>query len=352
MTSLTTLIDIPTEVYVCENCAHVQSPNLPDVKAFYDTEYKISLQSDDHDQLYETKSGVPIFRTAHQAGLVLDLELPEGANILDFGAAKATTLRAVVEKRPDLVPHVFDVSNDYREHWSEWVAEENQATYELPEDWRGRFQAITAHFVIEHVDEPVKILKKLAACLAPGGQLFFSVPDPLGNSGDLLVVDHLNHFTEASLRWALRESGMHVDGISQTSFRGAHCVRATRLPDGELKASEIEKSAELSEAKEKLQWWADVLSRLEDGKNFAIYGAGFYGTLISSRLKARPICFLDRNPHLQGQTHVGRPVLSPEDCPEEVELIYSGLNPDHARAILETQNEWMPAKARISYLAV
>ena len=350
MTSLSTLIDIPSDVFVCLQCGHIQSPNLPDVQAFYDNEYRISLQSDEHDQLYETRKGKPVFRTDHQAQIVLELDLPQNAKILDFGAAKATTLKKVFDQRSDLIPYVFDVSEDYRSHWASWVDEDNQATYQLPHAWHGKFDVITAHFVIEHVEEPVQILKELAQCLSPEGRLFFSVPDPLGNSGDLLVADHLNHFTEVSLQKAIALSGLKVERINQSDFRGAHCVIATRSNGVGVEPDNLTIQKTVSEANEKLGWWKNVLSNLKDYPNAAIYGAGFYGTLIASRLSELPICFIDRNPHLQGKKHLNRPVIIPEDCPSNIEAIYAGLNPDHAPEILNKEQEWVKPHTDIIYL--
>ena len=75
-------------------CGHVLSPPLPDAEAFYSSEYRISLESDDHDQIYEIRDGQPIYRTTRQAEVFLEqINAPEHARILDYGAAKATTLR-------------------------------------------------------------------------------------------------------------------------------------------------------------------------------------------------------------------------------------------------------------------
>ncbi|HAR52611.1 MAG TPA: hypothetical protein DCS45_12155, partial [Roseovarius nubinhibens] len=61
-------------------------------------------------------------------------------------------------------------------------------------------------------------------------------------------------------------------------------------------------------------------------------------------------CFLDRNPYLQGQTHLGVPVLAPEDCPKEVATVIAGLNPERARDILSSNVDWLPATALIVFL--
>lgn len=354
MTSLSTLLAAETEVFVCTACGHVQSPDLPDVQAFYDHEYRISLQSDEHDQLYEQRGDGAVFRTDRQAELVLEMDLAQGARILDFGAAKAATLRKVCAARKDLVPHVFDVSRDYLAYWQEWIAGDHQATYDLPEAWHGRFDIITAHFVLEHVADPVTILKSLRQCLAPEGRLFFTVPDPLANPGDLLVIDHLNHFTRPSIAAALAAAGLVETPVVSDGFRGAHVVVAapTDTPDSARNPEGVDTCS--VSVREALGGWKRILDGIAsdnvNGRRVAIYGAGFYGTLIASRLGEKPACFLDRNPHLQGQEHLGLPVLPPEECPNDIEVVFAGLNPLHARRILSEGEDWIPGNARLVYL--
>ncbi|WP_298432869.1 methyltransferase domain-containing protein [uncultured Jannaschia sp.] len=347
LTSIRTVLDLPTRVWLCENCGHAQSPDLPELSDFYDTQYRISLDIDGHDQLYENAAGEQVFRTAYQAELVAALEITNGAKVLDFGAGKATTLQRVIENRPDIQPHVFDVSRDYTEHWAGWVPEDQQATYALPDGWTDRFDLITAHFVLEHVPDPVAILHELSRCLAPGGRLFLSVPDCGSNTGDLLVVDHLNHFTAASLTRAFAEAGLRIDSLDQTSFAGAFIVVATGGTPGTVPARETDALRSV------LADWTAILHRLRTEaptEPVAIYGAGFYGTLIATRIAGGPRCFLDRNPYLQGHDHMGAPVLIPEDCPTDIASIVVGLNPARARTILADTSAWRPADARLIWL--
>ena len=352
MTSLSTMIDIGTEVFVCRTCGHVQSPDLPDVQGFYDHDYRISLQSDGHDQLYEMSADGPVFRTTQQARLLEDLDIPIGAKLLDFGAAKAVTTRRFLDRRPDIRPHVFDVSEDYRSFWDEWVPSDAQATYTLPKDWLGHFDLITSHFVLERVADPVSILASLKACLAPDGRLFFTVPDPIENSGDFLVVDHLNHFVPTSLHCALQAADLSVVSARQDLFRGAHVVVAEHRAQDEI-ADVPDQTADVLAL---LNDWRHMLDNLRyavttpetaDGK-IAVYGAGFYGNLFSSLAKARIVCFLDRNPHLLGGSVDGKPILSPEDCPS-VDLVIAALNPARARDILPPDANWIPKNAQVIY---
>ena len=64
LTSIMTLIDISTRVYVCDGCGHAQCDEIPDIEAFYDTGYRISLNSKDHDQIFAVKADGTIDKLA------------------------------------------------------------------------------------------------------------------------------------------------------------------------------------------------------------------------------------------------------------------------------------------------
>lgn len=223
LTSIMTLLDIPTRVYVCDRCGHAQCDEIPDIETFYDIGYRISLNSEGHDQIFAVKpDGTVIYRTDHQAEIARNLlDLPQAATLLDYGAAKADTLHKIVAARPDIEPYVFDVSTDYASAWNGWIAPNAQATYEVPAAWDGRFDAAMSHFVIEHVADPIGFIRGIHKLLKPRGTLLLSMPDVSANPGDMTVADHINHFSEASLRRALAAGGFEVSVIDTTSFPGA-----------------------------------------------------------------------------------------------------------------------------------
>ncbi len=360
ITSMAVKVPLPLEVWVCRNCAHAQSSELPDLSSYYDSEYQISLASDDHDQLYEVVDGREIFRTEKQAQLVIDLTpLGEGAKVLDYGAAKAATLCRLCEMRGDIVPHVFDVSASYAGHWSTWLVDDRCARYELPENWGRKFDLVTAHFVMEHVAQPLMVLSDLRAVLKAGGLLFLSVPNALSNSGDLLVADHINHFSKNSLELAFRQAGFRLKLIDDRVYRGAFVAVAEAIiadsvdPDHPMTAD-----TEVYALVELCRFWDTATRRLAEGvaarghHRCAIYGAGFYGSFIATRIgeSADVGCFIDRNPHVRSQPHMGRLVVAPSDLPEDIKIVYAGLNPASARAVMSDIAEWRGRDIEVVYL--
>ena len=353
VTSMSENLNIGTYIYLCRNCAHCQSPDLPDVSEYYDNNYKISLKTDDFDQLYETKGDTSIFRTEHQATLISELKFKKNSRVLDFGCGKATTLKNLLKKRNDINPFVFEVSRDYKESWDKWIPENNQATYTIPQKWHNTFDLLICNFVLEHVMWPTDILDLMYKLICPGGLLFFTVPNPLDNSGDLLVVDHLNKFTISSIKQALINSDLNLEEVSDKKFRGAFTVVASKNNNKKQISLDCKKN-EISSLERKISKWG---SRFEEIKkidkknlNIVIYGAGFYGTLFYNFLKYKPTCFLDKSIHLNNRKHLGIPVLSPEKCPQNIDILLIGLNPEKAKSIFQLSNKWIPKNCKVIFV--
>jgi 2-polyprenyl-3-methyl-5-hydroxy-6-metoxy-1,4-benzoquinol methylase len=85
----------------------------------------------------------------------------------------------------------------------------------------GPFDLIVAWMVMEHLHEPVMVLRKLRTWTKPGGRFAFSVPDCSsfvfrifkGYWHDLHVPAHLYHFTPHTLQRVLRQGGWRINRI-------------------------------------------------------------------------------------------------------------------------------------------
>jgi SAM-dependent methyltransferase len=353
-------VEVPTAVYVCTACAHVQTPPLANIGAYYDTAYNVHLESDDADDLYAVRNGGPVYRAQHQANVALEkLALAPGAPVLDYGCGKGMSLRALLAARPDLDGAVFDVSDAYRAAWDAFVPQTNQAAYATPSDWDGRFDAVLSFFALEHVADPQAFLAGIRRLLRPGGTAHLTVPNVRRNIGDFIVVDHVNHFMPTSLRRLFAQAGFTDVRIDEDAHDAAYVIDARRGMGSAIELlHEGEVEVHVAEARQYAAFWTSVseaVTRFEAahaGRPAAIYGSGFYGVFIASRLTDRSNVhyFLDRNVHQQTKRIFDLPVVAPETLGDAIELVYAGLNPSWARDIIAGVESICRRPRRVFYL--
>jgi len=89
------------------------------------------------------------------------------------------------------------------------------------------FDAVTMWQVLEHIGEPVAMMRHVRALLRPGGLLVASVPNIDGLSATLTgerwwgldVPRHLVHYAPATLRRVIADAGLHVVDVRHFSLQ-------------------------------------------------------------------------------------------------------------------------------------
>lgn len=341
ITSLCAVTPVPCVVHFCRSCGHLQTPPMPDIAAYYDTEYRILIDSEEEDQLYQVVDGRNVYRLDHQSETLLrKLSLPQGAAILDYGCAKGGTLRRALARRGDLQVHLFDVSEMYLPFWRGFVPEERWATYRPRESWAGRFDAVTSFFSLEHVAEPRLMMREVARLLKPGGIFYGIVPNAFTNTADFVVNDHVNHFSATSLRLLLESAGFGIVELDDQAHASAFVVVATSGAAPAATAPRADAVAAIGDEVARIaDYWRGFGERVQAfeaahaGRPAAVYGSGFYGTYLATCLRDASAvrCFVDQSPFRQGKTLFERPIVAPEAMPDGIGVVYVGLNPRRAR---------------------
>jgi SAM-dependent methyltransferase len=350
ITSLCEVIPKRTEVFFCAECGHLVTPELEDLSSYYGDDYKILLASEDEDQLYEQgPNGQKTYRTDHQLGNLLEkIPLSPGARALDWGSAKGAMFRRLAMQRPDLALHLFDVSDMYVPFWERFCEPGHWATFTPPTEWASSFDLVTSFYSLEHVAAPREAIETIARLLAPKGRLYIVVPDTYQNTGDFVVVDHVNHFSRWSLERLLTDAGLIVLEIDEAAHQSA-IVAIAEKPVARSAVHSTKPPAELAgRVATMAEFWQGFGERVRAQERLrgdwpsAIYGSGFYGAFISTCLTSaeRVAAFLDQNPFRQAQTLFAKPILAPEALPADVRLVYVGLNPAYARNELAKVTAW------------
>lgn len=352
VTSLCEIYPGATEVFFCEVCGHIQTSPVADIDTYYAQEYKILLDSEEEDQIYQVVNGVKIYRTDHQVTTFFKkMNLPENALVLDYGCAKSATLRKIYQMRPDILPHLYDVSEMYIPFWEKFVNPDNWAIHVPKKEWVHRFDVVTSFFSLEHVAEPDKILANIRALLKPAGTLYCVVPNVFDNIADFVVVDHVNHFTPPSLTYLLERAGFKMPNLDGAAHYGAYVVTARQ--EGVIAAGRGPDQAMVEHTARGVRdiagYWGNIANKVREfevqrgnKQKVAIYGSGFYGTFIATCLRdiAQVTHFVDQNPFRQGKTLLGKPIIPPEALPPEIDTVYVGLNPRIARSNIADVAAW------------
>lgn len=306
---------------VCMSCGLVQKlvddTWLREIGEIY-RNYEMYHHSDNIDQLvFDPQSGAPTPRCAVLARrLIASGAIPEDGRLLDVGAGSGAMLGAFSAATPRWSLYGLDL-DDRKERMLKAIPRFEQLYTVEPEAMNRTFDLLTLIHSLEHFTAPVDMLRKLRRLIAPGGKLFIEVNDVERTPFDIVVADHLSHFSPASLARTVAAAGFsvhsnHTDWVNKelsliaTADAGTYRVPAPP-PENVLEA-----------VRQNVRWLADMLSdALRAGANvpFGIFGTSIAGTWLASALGDRVTFFVDEDTTRENRLHMGRPILAPANAP-------------------------------------
>lgn len=187
---------------------------------------------------------------------------------------------------------------------------------------------VVCRHVIEHVSEPMEILRSVRGALAssPKARVFFETPCVDWVLRNRVIWDffyeHCSLFTADSLGFAFRQSGFAVKRVEHI-FGGQYLWLEASVADFEKAIPVVGLTGHLAtayaadEQKLKESWLARLRVLQQDGK-VALWGAGAKGATFANLVDSNCIlidCIVDLNPNKQGHfvPGTGHPIIAPAD---------------------------------------
>ncbi len=314
---------------VCGDCGAMQKLVTPawreEIERIYG-DYEIYHQSAGAEQpIYQAGSEVAVPRSAR----ILDhikssLDLPERLAALDFGCGTGSALRMFAERQPGWTLYGAEISDR-----SLTALRQITSFAELftcpPEQILHRFDLVTAIHSIEHVIEPVATLRALGGRLADGGHLAVQVPDCDATPYDLVIADHLTHFTSNSLALAIARAGLATRELSDRVLTKelTWVGRAAAAGDAPAALRDAAKGRRLAEAG--VAWLSAQIAAACDlaqvSPRIGIFGTSISGTWLAGGLGDRIAFFVDEDTGRIGRTHMGKPIVAPADVPADADVL-------------------------------
>jgi SAM-dependent methyltransferase len=192
---------------ICAGCGLIRTHPMP-TEAELAEYYRHNYRAD-----YQLVGSKPprrhLARTrAEAARRVALLALPRGARVLDYGSGSGEFLEA--GQAAGWKVEGVEPGEAYSSHARGLGVTVHPA---LPPD-AGPFDAITANHVLEHLRDPLAVLRGLVAALAPGGIIYLSVPDMGPNrrpAFDRLHFAHVHGFVPETLDLLAASAGLAPD---------------------------------------------------------------------------------------------------------------------------------------------
>ena len=146
-----------------------------------------------------------------------------GVRLLDIGSGTGGFAKVFCERFPQAALHGLEMSPTgvalAGRRVRRAVFEQRDLLERLPDGAAARFQATHAVCceVLEHLDDPLVLLRNAAAYMAPGCRLVVTVPGGRPNVFDRYI-GHRRHYTGQELRQLLESAGFEVERASGAGF--------------------------------------------------------------------------------------------------------------------------------------
>jgi 2-polyprenyl-3-methyl-5-hydroxy-6-metoxy-1,4-benzoquinol methylase len=308
---------------VCVHCGAIQK--IPDAKWIDEidriyTGYDIYHQSAGSEQLIFS-GGHAEPRSKRLIDYILrEVGLPAAGRLLDIGCGNGAALRNFSEVLPSWSLHGAELNDSTIEALRAIPGFVNLHTGSLA-NIDERFSLITLIHTLEHVLSPVERLGEAARLLEPNGTLFVEVPNAETSPFDLLVADHLLHFTSATLGLVAGAAGLRPVQLGNHLIAKELTLLASA---GRADAGELRPEHGIALAKKTVAWLGEICASVQsaaaDGP-LAIFGTAIAGMALYGAFRDSVEFFVDEDPHRIGRHYDGKPVLAPAAAPRDVPIL-------------------------------
>lgn len=209
---------------------------------------------------------------------------------------------------------------------------------------------VVCRHVIEHVPEPLQLLRSVRAALerSPRARVFFETPCVEWILRNRVVWDffyeHCSLFTAGSLGLAFRRSGFSIERVEHI-FGSQYLWLEARVASADTSSSSATGIVALalaygSDEANLRQKWLERLCVLAGRGRVALWGAGAKGATFANLIDpdcALLDCVVDLNPNKQGRyiPGTGHPIVAPADLPQRGVRSAVLMNPNYREENLQ-----------------
>ncbi len=205
--------------HICLHCGLIHTnpqPTSESLSEFYESYFMYGEQSDD-----------PL--RDRQLGFLVEHVPPRGKTLFDIGAHNGTFMDLAA--RAGFAVAGIEPSDPAREEAKSRFGIELIPGFfneSVMEEVGGPYDVVVLNHVLEHVKNPVDVLRLAGMATAPGGMVFVEVPDmenpQTDNIADFFTPEHTVYFTSGTMAQAAGRAGLVLQHLERD--RQKHAFRA------------------------------------------------------------------------------------------------------------------------------
>jgi SAM-dependent methyltransferase len=320
----------------CDGCGAVQK--VPDAKWLDEIDriygaYQIYNLSGGSEQVIFSETGIaaPRSRTLVEF-IVKNAKNADAGKLIDIGCGNGSALKNLSGAMPNWSLYGSELSDSAQaglQRLPNFVELYTRPVSEISE----RFDIVTMIHALEHMPDPFASLQEAAGLLNRDGALFVEIPNVVTSLFDLLVADHLVHFSPAHLGYLANRAGFAAS-VLRDDLLPKEITLLARRGDAELKRPDPEVTRKIVEAN--VAWLGSVIDEARraaaSAKTFGIFGTSISGMWLYGALRENVSFFVDEDTTRVGQSFDGIPIFSPSQVPP-ASTVFVPLLPEVARNV-------------------
>ena len=256
-------------------------------------------------------------------------KLPDSGKLLDIGCGNGAFLRA------------FGAAYSGWQMTGTELDNHNQAVVEsipgVESLHVGSIETLGEHFdlivlihALEHIPNPIQILRQIGKRLNHGGVMFIGLPDLETSPFDILIADHCTHFTADILKEIVVSAGFKIlalesDFLPKDLSMMAHLSNNDGRKSGLLVDLKIKERSLGNGKKIVMSHIAFLHDLLQLGQRvkgpLGVFGTAISGTWIAQSLGEKVSFFVDEDVTRVGQTYFSRPIYDPAHAPNGLPIM-------------------------------
>ena len=309
---------------ICEKCFTVQKPKTKiwsnEVNQIYEG-YKIYSQGNGVEQAtFDANNGASIARSEKILNWLKELKIPLKGSLLDLGCGNGSFMKAFGNNYSNWEMTGLEL-DDKNKNIIENIPGVNKLHIGNIDTLNEKFDLIVLIHALEHITEPIQLLKSLKSKLNPGGYIFIEVPDLETSPFDLLIADHCTHFTLSTLSAVVTNSGYKIIKSTSNYVPKELSILATINNESISFHKQIDTSGE-NISINNIIWLNTLLKKaLSCEGNLAIFGSSISATWLATTLGDKVSFFIDEDINRIGSQHMGKKILALDEVNANITIL-------------------------------